>query len=53
VYGLLWRRLPGPLAVRVATAVLLVLAVLVLLWFVIFPFIDSRYTYSPGTVGGN
>lgn len=51
MYGLVWRRLPGPLAVRIVTAVLVALAVLALLWFVVFPFVDSRYTYSPGTIG--
>lgn len=51
MYGMVWRRLPGPLAVRIVTAALLLLAVLALLWFVVFPFVDSRYTYSPGTIG--
>lgn len=51
MYGPVWRLLPGPLGVRIVLAAVLVLAVLALLWFVAFPFVDSRYSYSPGTVG--
>ena len=51
MYGLLWRLLPGPLAARVVVAVLLAVGVLAVLWFVAFPFLDSHYTPSPGTVG--
>ena len=41
MYPWIWRHLPGPLAVRVATAVLLVLAVAALLLFVVFPALDG------------
>lgn len=51
MYGVIWRLLPGPLVARVLVAVLLALAVLAALWFVAFPFVDSHYTPSPGTVG--
>ncbi len=50
MYALLWRLLPGPLAVRLLTAVVLAVAILALIWFVAFPWIDARYSYSPGTV---
>lgn len=51
MYGLIWRALPGPPVLRVVLAVLLAGAVAALLWFVVFPFVDSRYSLSPGTVG--
>lgn len=51
MYALIWRALPGPPALRVALAVLLAVGVAALLWFVVFPFVDSRYSLSPGTVG--
>jgi hypothetical protein len=37
VYSWIWRHLPGPLAVRAATALLLVLAAAALLLLVVFP----------------
>ena len=40
MYPWIWRHLPGPLPVRVATAVLLVLAAAALL-FVVFPALDG------------
>ena len=40
MYAWIWGHLPGPLAVRVATAVLLVLAAAALLLFVVFPALD-------------
>ena len=41
MYPWIWRHLPGPLAVRVATALLLVLAVAALLLFLVFPALDG------------
>ena len=41
MYPWAWRHLPGPLAVRVTTALLLVLAAAVVLLFVVFPALDG------------
>ncbi len=41
MYPWIWRHLPGPLPVRVATAVLLVLATAALLLFVVLPALDG------------
>ncbi|MGY1682551.1 hypothetical protein [Geodermatophilus sp. SYSU D01176] len=41
MYPWIWRHLPGPLAVRVATAVLLFLVVAALLLFAVFPTLDG------------
>ena len=41
MYPWIWRHLPGPLPVRVATAVLLVLATAALPLFVVFPALDG------------
>jgi hypothetical protein len=43
VYPWIWRHLPGPLAVRVTTALVLVLAVAALLLFVVFPALDGLW----------
>jgi len=50
VYGAVWRLLPGPTAVRVVLAVMLLAGVLAVLWFLVFPWVDSRVSLSPGTV---
>jgi hypothetical protein len=41
VYSWIWRHLPGPLPVRGTTALVLVLAVVALLLFVVFPAVSS------------
>ncbi|MGC7093199.1 hypothetical protein ACPZ19_00900 [Amycolatopsis lurida] len=46
MYGWLWRRLPGPLAVRAITAVVLVLAVIALLMFVVFPWLEPLLPFN-------
>ncbi len=40
MYARLWRLLPGPPLVRALLAVLLALAVVVLLWTVVFPLVE-------------
>ncbi|GAA2821743.1 hypothetical protein [Saccharopolyspora taberi] len=40
MYGWIWRHLPGPAAAKLAQAVVLVAAVVALLLFVIFPWIE-------------
>jgi hypothetical protein len=46
MYGWIWRNLPGPLAVRVLTAVLLVAGVLALLTFVVFPWAEPKLPFN-------
>jgi hypothetical protein len=46
MYGWIWRHLPGPLAVRVTLAVVLVLGVVALLMFVVFPWIEPRLWFN-------
>lgn len=46
MYSWIWRHLPGPLAVRVAVAVLLALGVLALLMFVIFPWAEPMLPFN-------
>lgn len=52
MYGWLWRALPGPLAVRLVLALLLLLAVLALLFFVVFPRVEELLPYNDVTVSG-
>jgi len=50
VYGWLWRRLPGPTALRVVILVLAVAAVVVLLFGWVFPWIEPRLPFTDVTV---
>ncbi len=50
MYVWIWRHLPGPLAVRLLQALLLLLAVVALLLFVAFPAIEPHLPYSDVTV---
>ncbi len=52
MYGWIWRRLPGPTAIRAATALVLVLAVVALLLFVVFPWVEPHLPFNDVTVGG-
>jgi hypothetical protein len=49
MYGWIWRQLPGPLAVRVITAVILVLGVVALLMFVVFPWLEPKLPFNDVT----
>lgn len=51
MYGWIWRHLPGSTAVRVAEALVLVLAMVALLFFVIFPWIEPLLPFDKVEVG--
>jgi hypothetical protein len=51
VYGFIWRHLPGGTATRAVTALVLALAVVALLLFVVFPWVEPRLPYNDVTVG--
>jgi hypothetical protein len=46
MYGWIWRNLPGPVAVRVALAVILVLGASALLLFVVFPWLEPLLPFN-------
>jgi len=50
VYGWIWRHLPGSTATRAALALVLVLAVVALLLFVVFPWVEPRLPFNDVTV---
>ena len=52
MYAWIWRHLPGGTALRAATAVVLVLAVVALLLFVVFPWVEPHLPFNDVTVGG-
>jgi len=50
VYGWLWRHLPGGPLVRALTALVLLLAVIALLFLVVFPWAEPRLPFQDVTV---
>lgn len=50
MYGALWRRLPGPVGVKMVLSVLLIAGAAALLWFYVFPAVEERLPYNDVTV---
>ena len=46
MYGWLWRHLPGPFAVKFVLALALLLGVVALLMFVVFPWLDTLLPFN-------
>jgi hypothetical protein len=51
VYAWIWRKLPGPFAVKLVEALLLLAAVLALLFLVVFPWAEPRLPFNDVTAG--
>jgi hypothetical protein len=51
VYGWIWRRLPGPVAVRALEALALAIALVALLMLVVFPWLSPLLPFSDVTAG--
>ncbi len=50
MYAWIWRHLPGGTGARIALSVVLVLAVVALLLFVVFPWVEPRLPFDDVTV---
>ncbi|HEY3468395.1 MULTISPECIES: hypothetical protein [Amycolatopsis] len=46
MYAWIWRKLPGPFAAKLTIAVVLVLGVVALLMFVVFPWLEPRLWFN-------
>jgi hypothetical protein len=51
MYAWIWRRLPGGTAIKAVTALVLVAAVVALLLFVVFPWVEPHLPFNDVTVG--
>ena len=51
MYAWIWRHLPGPLGLRLAEVVVLVLAVVALLFFLVFPWVEPLLPFDHVTTG--
>ncbi|MGK5557533.1 hypothetical protein ACSNOI_38595 [Actinomadura kijaniata] len=52
MYAWIWRNLPGSRPVRVALAFVLVLAVGIVLWYLVFPWLEPKVQFDHGVVDG-
>lgn len=52
MFSWLWRQLPGSTAERAGLALAAVTVITVLLWYVVFPWIEPKLQFDHGTVGG-
>ncbi|HKS46635.1 MAG TPA: hypothetical protein VJT49_16275 [Amycolatopsis sp.] len=50
MYAWIWRHLPGPFAVKLVLAILLVLGVVALLMFVVFPWAEPLLPFNQVSV---
>lgn len=50
MYGWIWRHLPGPFFVRLASALVLIAGVIALLLFVVFPWLEPLLPFSDVTI---
>lgn len=50
MYGWIWRHLPGPVFLRVVEAIVLVAAVVALLMFVVFPWVEPMLPFNDVSV---
>jgi hypothetical protein len=50
VYGWIWRHLPGGVPGKLAGSTVLVLAVVALLFLVVFPWVEPRLPFNDVTV---
>ena len=51
MYTWIWRHLPGPMALRLVEVLILLLAVVALLLFVIFPWLEPYLPFDQVTTG--
>ncbi|WP_131738798.1 hypothetical protein [Actinomadura roseirufa] len=52
MYAWIWRRLPGTWQVKTAVAAVLLIVAGLLLWYVVFPWLDPRLQFDHGVVDG-
>lgn len=52
MYAWIWRRLPGTWPAKTAFALVLVIAVAVVFWYVVFPWLEPKVQFDHGVVDG-
>ncbi|MFD0683900.1 hypothetical protein [Actinomadura fibrosa] len=52
MYALIWRLLPGSRPTKIALAAVLVLVAAVVLWYLVFPWLEPKVQFDHGVVDG-
>jgi hypothetical protein len=52
MYAWLWRHLPGGSLQRAGIALVAVIVAGLLLWYLVFPWVEPKLQFDHGTVGG-
>lgn len=52
MYGAFWRFLPGDRPAKALTALAVLIGVVALLWYVVFPRVEPKIQFDHGTVEG-
>ena len=50
MYAWIWHRLPGPIALKVVEALVLLAAVVMVLFVVVFPWLEPRLPFNDVTI---
>lgn len=50
MYGWIWQHLPGPMAVKLVAAIVLIAGVVALLMFVVFPWVEPMLPFNDVSV---
>ncbi|MFI0369557.1 hypothetical protein ACH35V_16910 [Actinomadura sp. 1N219] len=50
MYAWIWRHLPGEWQTKTATALGLVIAIAVVFWYVVFPWVEPKVQFDHGVV---
>ncbi|MEU8798233.1 hypothetical protein [Spirillospora sp. NPDC048819] len=52
MYAWIWRRLPGAWPTKTAAALGLIIAVIAVFWYVVFPWVEPMVQFDQGVVEG-
>jgi hypothetical protein len=47
IYAWIWKKLPGSKVIKIIEATLLIVAILFILWYLVFPNFDSYFSGDP------
>jgi hypothetical protein len=53
MYAWLWKHLPGDLLTRLCTAAGIMVVAGLVLWYLVFPWVEPKLRFDHGTVGGS
>lgn len=51
MYAVIWRLLPGDRTTKLLVALALIIGLVSVLWYVVFPWVEPKIQFDHGTVG--